>query len=703
MSVHSRCEVGCELLTVVQEVNNLIPSNVPFILTSGSLSKVTARIPIQNLWSDRLSLTLDTISLDFVVTPPSRKEKASATAPQSRKPTVNQRRQSDSQNLAASVTSAADDFLHEELDAYEGAQLDRSIRQSLILQETDPFILEELPGAFPGLSGPSSSPRSPQRLPATAESTTVLAGLVERILARLELKVKNLKIRLRCNDSDHGAIYELNTGEVRYSDDGSTSDDADAATQRTARSVKISSFNLYMSPIPATASQKASRPNQGTTRSSSQSSASSTSGSSSNDNADMMMSQAVGDLRQSFMPSVASEVSMYESALDEVFEDAETGSDGDAQELSRSGSRTPVGAPIEKHEPILLLSFGTEEIVLRMTTTQSSAFVSQAASYADKSSSTLASPLTSRPQPSRSSTGFINSSLPAINIELLAGTIAAIISPDQAASIITVLQQISLSKGSHASTPSPSVSHPVAETQARLDARLCIKAIHVAMVYDLAARSRTDFDSAVERYWVRPAVNHLPFGHLKLRLEEIAVSYATRGYIAQPINTGRPRIEKSHSSTTNAWRSSSGQVSPRPPVCTLKIGDASIFELLASATRQTDHDDDSPPGGMFPVLIFDMGLLQQYNMASGIPTNPVNLAKDLKTNTVPETFPEFDLVDWRSSAASRKIGNTERAWKVRQKLRGVLKGVSATPVPADGPVIASRKEIGGIMRESFTT
>lgn len=81
-------------------------------------------------------MSLDTLTLDFTLSSPS---------PLSRGRTATRPEHHD---LAESVTSAADDFLHHELDAYEEKELEGSIRQSLILSQSDPFI-SDVPGGFP--------------------------------------------------------------------------------------------------------------------------------------------------------------------------------------------------------------------------------------------------------------------------------------------------------------------------------------------------------------------------------------------------------------------------------------------------------------------------------------------------------------------------------------------------------------------------
>ena len=226
----------------MQEINTLIPSSIPLQVTSGSLAKVVAQLPFPNLWSAPLQITLDRLYLDLTLTssdsPSGSKGKSRAA---SSRPAL-----SPGIDLASSVTSAAEEFLHDQLDAYEEAELDRSIRQSLILSQTDPFNNSEdvPPGGFPFPSGTSTTDGP---LPPTLESTTILAGLLERVLARLEFKVSNIRVRINHNDPKHGGIFELQVGEVRYADESPSGAEADG--RKTVRAVKVSKVNLYMLPL----------------------------------------------------------------------------------------------------------------------------------------------------------------------------------------------------------------------------------------------------------------------------------------------------------------------------------------------------------------------------------------------------------------------------------------------------------------------
>ena len=171
----------------------------------------------------------------------------------------------------------------------------------------------------------------------------------------------------------------------------------------------------------------------------------------------------------------------------------------------------------------------------------------------------------------------------------------------------------------------------------------------------------------------------LPVGHLKLRLDDLQLIYDSPGFI--------PDSAAAHQQHPSYRKQPTLRRSPASPSLSLTLADFSMFEFLASAPST---EVDSPPGGSFPVLIFDNNLTQQYahDVAgqSGAILEPV--------------FPDFDGIDWRNSGLQRRGASAEKAWKVKQKGKGVLKGgLNAASESVLGPVISVRKEISDLARE----
>jgi len=640
----------------------LIPSSIPLVLTSGSVDKVYAQIPFPNLWSAPLTLSLDALTLDFTLSPPTPFSSNGKSPEQPRAPLSGKSRQYDlssSVDLAASVTSAADEFLHEELDAYEEAELDRSIRQSLILSRSDPFVQDTVPGAFPS-SYDESGRENGEPLPATVESTTVLAGLVERILSRLEFKINTVRIRIRHGTREGECVFELRIGQIKYADESDQEDTSGSTT----RTVRISEISIYMLDSP----QPRSRPTYTPSRSSSTSSASS-SGVEGNM---AMMSSAIADLRQSTFSEVDSEASVYQSAMSD--RSAFTAPD-DIPTAPETGHSTP---RLAEDEGEMILSFGNEDVVLRMKTTPSQSTSS------NESQPTLPQRIGSKPTAHRAPSSHGGSALPSLDFDVSIGSIAILLLPRQMASVLSISRALSspIGKG-----PSPPTGIVADVSKPNMDGRVRIKGLYVTTTYDMAVESTPSFLESVSSYWSRPSSFYLPVGHLKLKLEGLEGSYSTTGISPRQQSSHSPaRPPPRRSSTTSTIR-----FGTRPPTLTLRISDLSIFEYIATDTTAADDEPENTiPGGAYPVLLFDAGLAKQYDIAP-----PGRHTYGPGVNT----FPEFDAVDWRNSGLHKKSG-AEKAWKVRPKGKGALKLAPGVEVD-NSPVVLLRKELAATSREWY--
>jgi autophagy-related protein 2 len=533
------------------------------------------------------------------------------------------------------------------------------------------------------------------------ESTTVLAGLVERILARLQFKVKDVRVRILYEDKSDGAVYELRIGEVRFADESDASDDLSA--KQTIRAVRLSSISVFMLPLPPPSSSPA-RPRFYSTSTRSSSSESITS-STIDDQAEMYMSQAVADLRQSATSTLSSGASVYQSALTERVIDEEPVEEGTplpedgwssthrnrSRSESRNRSATPTGHPRRQHG-VLLLSFGSEDVVLHLKTTRPTQ-AKPADCVVAAADGTGATPA----QTQTASTTSNASTLPAVHVDLSLGTITGLIVPEQASSILSALQAVA-PPTSDKSTIDPTAVDPLTVVQPCLEAKIRIKSVFVVLVYDMKAHESDDLGEAAAQFWQKPSSTYLPFGHLKLRLEGLEGGYSSKGYVPRT-----PQVLRRGTLLTSGIArrpSSAAHFGPRPPVFSLSLSDASVSEYLASDSASTERaQDDAPPRGEFPVLIFDTNLLKQYDVPPGAHSIPSGVPRASKT--VPLTFPEFETVDWRNPGLQKKAGAGEKAWKVRSRGRGVLKGAPNFGGGVDeGPAVTVRKEAGAASRKS---
>lgn len=698
-------------------------------MTGGEVTRVSARVPFPNLWSDPLALSVDSLTLDIAIAHP-----------------VKGRRQASPAthliDLASSVTSAAGDFVHDELDAYEGAELDRTIRESLVLTQNDPFARDDVPGAFPPFNAEHGGGS-----PAAVESTTVLASLVERVLARLQCTVKNIHLRVRYESEDLAGVLELRVGQVRYADE---TPETVSGAQRIVRAITLSNVGVYLLPLPKNDDLSSvalhHAPLSRMTSSSSYSSSSTVSSSDDDDDfRDMVMSQAVADLRvsaidgatpnipasprprpmrQSFqsasgsMFQSASGSGMFQSARGSMFKSALSTTSGrsvyhsfteESQEAASthnmseledpfgsppptpqplkepsqeaapqpeppratsqrtSRTATPVAPPAEPEET-LLLSFGTEDIILRMTTSTMAPKSSR--EWARDPGSPIAMPrLVETPVPP----------IPTMRIDISVGMIAAVLLPSHSAFVLG-LAQAALASSSSSAPATPPVSLDPPTSQPKFDAEVRIKGLYVALVYDLNPPTG-EYAALAEQFFSRPTSVYLPVGHLRFKLEDMAATYAV------PAAINKPTSRKSASSHR---RSTAG---PRGATLDMTISSISVFEYLTSA----ESGDDEPPGGTFPVLIFDANLPKQYEVPPGAPSSLLSTSTRSPAN--PTSFPQFEAVDWRNAGLQK--GGGEKAWRVRPRAAakgGILKGQTVTS-PEPTTAITIHKDLDDNERE----
>ncbi len=347
----------------------------------GSLAHTAIHVPLRSLWTDDLTITVDSIDLELVL------QVASTPAP----PAPAHAAQAPPVDLGASVATVTQDFLASELDAFEGADLAQSIRESLVLspagsgaarpaaEVVDPFASplssdtaeQVAPGAFPfpalpGAAGDGSS--------ASVPTSSVLAGLVERVLARLRVSVRRVRVRVYV-DGDATAdtpFVELVVDGIDCHSEVRAAADLPGATPRgdaAARILRIGSMAVRMSrpPLPPPASSPASTargrqrsPAPTLSRHSSlrnlsprplpDETGTSSSGSSSADDMDpsteMMMSQAIADLRESRIVSPGVEAVRSPQAGD----DAESGDESMYDSALQETFHSRMGSPLEKRD-----------------------------------------------------------------------------------------------------------------------------------------------------------------------------------------------------------------------------------------------------------------------------------------------------------------------------------------------------------------
>ena len=227
----------------------------------------------------------------------------------------------------------AHDFVSHELLPSEDAEL----RASLHLSPSSHSQSVNLPGGFGGGARDASGPEAVGDSHVEEVEATMLAGVIEKLLARLGVTAHNLRIRLLWSSSassdphplETTSEHELELCVKRIDFRGGVDEETQSSAQcpsTIAKRITIAPAKLYLH---SRSPQEASfRPSQEAYRrrpsrsASSRSSSSTSSASSSEDEHDILaMSQSVADLRMSTQSSgTASENDLFASATSHVFE-----------------------------------------------------------------------------------------------------------------------------------------------------------------------------------------------------------------------------------------------------------------------------------------------------------------------------------------------------------------------------------------------
>ena len=169
----------------IQAINSFL-AGLPLVLHDGFLSSITARVPWPNPLTSNLGLSLDALHLTFHVVP-------NVTTP------------SQGADLAESVASAAETFMHEELVEKDDAALLDSVHAE---------VSHDIDGAIPG--GLDHFVSSNEGVAQTKDDSTgvpLFSSLLEKLLARFEFKAVNTEITLV---HPGNVSLTLSIAEIRY-------------------------------------------------------------------------------------------------------------------------------------------------------------------------------------------------------------------------------------------------------------------------------------------------------------------------------------------------------------------------------------------------------------------------------------------------------------------------------------------------------
>ncbi|GAA6002021.1 Atg2p [Rhodotorula paludigena] len=309
---------------------------LPLSFESGTVGCITAVVA----WPlAKLDLAVDEVELVFRVTRPRPPD-----APSLSSSFATERTHSRSSSFSTTASTAAEspppvldladshvslalahDFVSHALTPAEDAEL----RASLHLSPSASTSVD-LPGAFGGARREAGEGTGEND--AEVVETTMLAGVVERILARLEVKVRSVRVRLRWEAGEAQEMgeheLELRVDEIVCKGDAGAgefavpADHTRTSEQVQTRSLTVTPPRLYLRlaapdqpPPPSTAAPSLSSYTRRGTESGYASSSSEDSDSSTDEHDLLAMSQSIADLRTSFHSAASSSArDMFASA-----------------------------------------------------------------------------------------------------------------------------------------------------------------------------------------------------------------------------------------------------------------------------------------------------------------------------------------------------------------------------------------------------
>ena len=638
-------------LNVMQAINSML-AGLPLRLKIGTIFAVTAHIPWPNPLTSNLGFSIQSLHLTFDIVP---------AVPTSLTVSV--------ANLADSVTSVAESFIHDELSPHEEADLRQSIHSDLDHGQ-------HLPGGMdPFIRVTDEEEFHPDADPA---GISIFATLIENLLARFEFDANDTKITIV--HPEHASLT-LSVKHTQYSTE-SSQDTSGAAvrgivdgvgqTSGETRKVSISGLSLTTCDLrePTPSSPKTFTPSMASPTTPNipsrlpiatgpgrwSPSASPTSSSSSLDeDTQILMSQSLAYLPPRYAPtslspsgSVAS--SMYKSAISSRSRtsspgDRKSSSDIEAKRFAwgnRPGTET--GDVVFEPTEETILSIAGEPIVISLITPP---VHTQRAPVEN---------LPTRPESNGMASPSRNMSAASdgqkLKLTVSAGVFACAF---RARHIRSILDMQDVLWGTHQfprkSPPSGAPSLPVA-SEGNVFA-LCLDVIlkvrGVVVIFLPASSTSPSFDNFFLRPLAPPRLGH---GCVRIALDSIETTCTLSTYSAPP----KPSASKAQKSLVESQVPSSGSA----VIMKMSLADISAFALLTIPTPASAD----PEVAASPILITDQGLSVQYPLAHTDP-DPHAIYSD-KSSYSP--LPHFDVLDWTDRS---HLPNSTKISAWRQKVHPV--------------------------------
>lgn len=629
------CLASVYLTVSLQAINQLLVG-LPVSLYDGFISGVTARIPFPNPLSSSVGFHVQSLNLTFQVTP---EQSISPASPSFR----------GSSNLADSVVSVAETFMHDELTPREEATLRQTLRPSA---DSSPLVdeSENLPGGFNPFVNNLNAEEAHKESHGDDDpaGVSVFATLIERLLAKFEFSAVDTKVTIVYPGR---ASFTLSVSEITYHTDSNPRSETNSGLQSASggnercgqiRTVSISGLRVTsrdlrvvdssptatstLSPVSFTSSRKSSPQhcNPLVDQSSRNSSSSSL-----DEDAQFMMSQSIAMLPPYSPPLSSALDSMYQSAISTVH----------AQPAKVDISPTPLSVPqttnnigqarphpqisVPCQDPVedVLLSFGPQPIVFSLQTPSRRTQPSEQSPQAGSDHSTNAE-------------DFVRDKPETLRLSVTVGTLACAFRSNH----LRVLLDIVEACVPKASTPSPvsrkEASSELPRTALCLEANVVLRGIVMMALPEPATGEVFSLDAFYDRPLVPP---RLPRTYLRLFLDSLSISFST-----PPPDSPMPD-EPRTSSSVSLDQSISAKV---------VISDISLFAFHAVSSV-----DDTQVAA--PMLITDAYLPTSHVARHYRPSFASERPQDIK-------LPDFEVVDW--TEAKFKRGSAKLStWRSRNR------------------------------------
>lgn len=579
--------------------------DIPCSLKSGGIAKISANVPWSNPLSASIGFSLSGLDLTFEV---SKKDMVHPSA--------------DVHNIASSVASVAETFIHDELDNQEEAFLRDSFHEDYL---TPGHFQEDGNRPLPGFTDPFlDAPDSASPAERDPEGISIFARLIERLLARFNFDASNSRITLV--NPGHASLT-VKIGSIAYSTEDLPTDaelllDTGVVCQTrslvvTGVSVSVQALNASIRGQTPTASSPAMEDYD----------------SEMDEEAQMMMSQSILSLpvqEQLIAKPTSPALSTISSATSSMYESAISHSKPVDQTIISLNS-VPMEA-VSEEQPLLTF---VEPISIRLTTPP------------PYIASDLPPGHDNGQRRSESADTYVPHSGDKMKLQVSLGTIAVSASAQSVRLIIQWVEKLHLSASPPTVTaPQPTVAASLIDLD-KFDCRLRCDSIVLYLVPSNCWIMHRDELVAAHTYPLHPP--RLTQGYLRLFVQTIDITFSppSSPLLAQP---------SKHLSTCS-------------------ITDISLMAFHSLSLGST-HNLISP------IFITDQQLLTSYRND----THGSNNQRDAsRSDGRDQQLATFEVIDWTNDEF-RGGDDALHRWRTRHPLqpdKGDIRGVSMSPKPAE--------------------